>query len=326
MPQKSRAEGPRILASDEPGIKTVLMNAADPFPLTHQPSRLIGRLCVVGAAVLWSSSGFFAKHPIFDAWDDGIRGTLLAFWRALFAALILLPTIRRPRWRLGLVPLGACFVVMSISYLTAMSNTTAANAIWLQGTCPWWVFLGSVVLLREPIVPRDLIPLAFGVLGVGTILFYEVQGQALFGSVCGLVAGISYAGVVIAMRRLRAENSSWLVALNHGVAVLVLLPGVLYLAQGPSWQQLGMLAGFGVFQMAIPYLLLIRGLRAISAQEAVAIGMLEPILIPFWAFLVRGEVPEPWTIVGASLIFVGLMLRYVLCELWIQGRAGGSDQ
>ncbi len=279
------------------------------------PSKLAGRLSVVAAAILWSSSGLFAKWPIFDVWPASTRGVQLAFWRAFFAALVLLPTVRRPRWRIGLVPLAIAFTLMNVTYLTAMSRTTAANAIWLQSTCPWWVFLFSVLLFRAPIVRRDLIPLAFGVVGVGTILLFEVRGQARFGVACGLAAGISYAGVVVCMRQLRSENSPWLVALNHAVAALILAPWVFQFGYRPTTLQFAALAAFGALQMALPYLLLIRGLRAISSQEAVAIGMVEPILIPCWAFLIRGEVPAPWTIVGASLILVGLVLRYVVLEL-----------
>jgi len=195
-----------------------------------------------------------------------------------------------------------------------MSQTTAANAIWLQCTCPWWVFLFSVVLFHEPIVRRDLIPLCFGVLGVGTILCFEVQGQARVGVACGLAAGISYAGVVVLMRHLRGENAVWLVALNHAVAAIVLLPWAVVCTPRPTLIQFAALVGFGVLQMAIPYLLLIRGLRSISSQEAVAIGMVEPILNPFWAFFIRGEMPAPWTFVGAALILIGLALRYIVLE------------
>jgi drug/metabolite transporter (DMT)-like permease len=273
-------------------------------------------LSVLAAAVLWSSSGLFAKWPIFDAWPASTRGVSLAFWRALFAALVLLPAVRRPRWRLGLLPLALVFTLMSVTYLTAMSQTTAANAIWLQSTCPWWVFLFSALLFREPIVRRDLIPLCFGVVGVSTILAFEVQGQARFGVACGLAAGISYAAVVVFMRHMRSENSFWLVGLNHGVAALMLLPWVLRLGAWPTPLQFAALAAFGILQMALPYLLLIRGLRAISSQEAVAIGMAEPILIPFWAYLIRGEVPAPWTLFGAGMILLGLVLRYVVWELW----------
>jgi len=286
------------------------------------PSKLAGRLSVVAAAILWSSSGLFAKWPIFDVWPESTRGVQLAFWRAFFAALVLLPAVRRPRWRIGLVPLAIAFTLMNVTYLTAMSRTTAANAIWLQSTCPWWVFLFSVFLFREPIVRRDLVPLAFGVAGVGMILLFEVRGQARFGVACGLAAGISYAGVVVCMRRLRDENSSWLVALNHGVAALILAPWVLQFGWRPTLLQFAALAAFGSLQMAVPYLLLIRGLRAISSQEAVAIGMIEPILIPCWAFLIRGEVPAPWTIAGASLILLGLVLRYVVWEFAARKRNG----
>jgi drug/metabolite transporter (DMT)-like permease len=292
------------------------LEASDTLPPPRAPSKLAGRLSVLAAAVLWSSSGLFAKWPIFDVWPASTRGVSLAFWRALFAALVLLPAVRRPRWRWGLLPMVIAFTLMNVTYLTSMSQTTAANAIWLQSTCPWWVFLFSAILFREPVVRRDLIPLCFGVAGVSTILWFEVQGQARFGVACGLAAGISYAGVVVLMRHMRSENSSWLVGLNHGVAALVLLPWVLQFGLAPTPLQLVVLAGFGILQMALPYLLMIRGLRAISSQEAVAIGMAEPILIPIWAFLIRGEVPAPWTFFGAGMILVGLVLRYVVWELW----------
>lgn len=276
----------------------------------------IGRLCVVGAALLWSSSGLFAKLPLFDAWPQETRGVFLAFWRACFAAAVLVPFVRRPRWRIGLLPLTAAFTLMNVSYLTAMSQTTAANAIWLQSTCPWWVFVFSVLVFREPIARRELIPLGFGVAGVGTILCCELGGQAVFGVACGLVAGVSYAWVILLMRRLSGEDSPWLVALNHAVAGLALLPWVLWLGRWPSASQLAVLACFGIVQMALPYLLMVRALRRISGQEAVAIGMLEPILIPLWAFLVRGEVPAWWTVAGAGLILAGLLLRYIVLEWW----------
>ena len=105
---------------------------------------------VVVAAVLWSSSGLFAKAPTFADWPADQRGVLLAFWRALFAGLLLLPFVRRPRWDMRLVPLCLTFAAMNLAYLSAMTLTTAANAIWLQSTAPWWVFLVGVVVLRQP--------------------------------------------------------------------------------------------------------------------------------------------------------------------------------
>jgi len=288
------------------------------------PGKLAARLSVVAAALMWSTSGLFAKAPLFDDWPKADRGLILAFWRAAFAALVLVPLIRRPKWNVRLVPMTICFTLMCVTYLTAMTRTTAANAIWLQATSPWWTFLLAVLIFREPVARRELIPLGFGVLGVGTILLFELgihtrdHTPDTVGVLCGLGAGVSYACVVLFMRRLRDQTSAWLIALNHLVAVLGMLPWVVHLGIWPSPAQLAVLACFGVFQMAIPYVLVSRALRTISSQEAIGICLIEPVLTPLWVLL-WGEVPAPWTIAGASLILVGLVVRYVVFE-WIAAR------
>lgn len=277
----------------------------------HYPSgQFAGRLCVLTAALLWSSSGLFAKAPIFDDWPAASRGIHLAFWRASFAVLVLLPAIRRPRWRWELVPLSVTFALMNATYLTAMTLTTAANAIWLQNTCPWWVFLLSVFIFRQKPDPREFIPLAFGMLGVGVILAHEIHGQMGLGVALGLCSGVFYAGVVVLMARLHVENSAWLVAVAHIVAALSLAPLALTSGIWPTAGQFAVLAAFGALQMAVPYLCLIHGLRTISGQEAVAIGLIEPLALPLWVFLMWGECPAYWTIIGGVLILLGLALRY----------------
>src|SRR5687768_9951412 len=91
------------------------------------------RLLVLTAAVLWSTSGFFAKAPDFAVWrEHEFGGPALAFWRAVFACVILWPIVRKPQWSWKLVPMTLVFVAMNYCYLTAMAKGTAANAIWLQ--------------------------------------------------------------------------------------------------------------------------------------------------------------------------------------------------
>ncbi len=274
-------------------------------------------MCVLGAALMWSSCGLFARAPLFDNWPSGQRGLMLAFWRTAFVALVLLPTVRRPRFHPLLLPLTVCFTLMNMTYLTAVILTTPANAIWLQSAAPWWVFLISVAVFREPIVRRDLVPLAFGMAGVGMILACEIvthPGQNLTGISCGVAAGVAYGGVVFFMGKLSDENASWLVAVNHAVAALAMFPLVVYLGLWPSPIQLLVLAAFGVFQMAIPYLLLIHGLRSVRAQEAVSVGLIEPVLMPLWTFLIWGVTAAWWTILGGALILTGLICRYFLLD------------
>ncbi|REK18179.1 MAG: DMT family transporter [Planctomycetota bacterium] len=273
-------------------------------------SALPGRLLVALAAVMWSTSGLFAKATMFEVWAPEDRGILLAFWRAAFAGVLLLPAVRRPRWDVKLIPLCLAFTLMNVTYLSAMSLTTAANSIWLQSTAPWWVLLVGVLVLGEPFPRSERLPLVIGGLGLAIILGFEVQGQARAGVLCGLVSGFAYASVVLCLRALRALDTVWIVAVAHLVTAVLIFPYVAYLNVWPTPMQLPVLAGFGLIQMALPYVCFARGLRSITSQEATVIGLLEPILLPVWVYLAWNEVPAPWTIVGGGLILTGLVLRY----------------
>ncbi len=270
---------------------------------------------MVAAAVLWSTSGFFAKAPLFDAWPIEQRGIVLAFWRALFACLLLIPMVRRPRWSPGLIPMVLIFAVMNYTYLMAITLTTAANAIWLQNVAPAWVFLIGVYLFGEKVHPGDWLLVVLGGLGVGFIIFFEAQGQQFVGTLFGLGAGLTYGGVILCVRQLRGHDTAWLIMLNLLVTVILLFPMVLHIGIWPEGKQWGYLAAFGAFQLGLPYFLFARGVRALAAHEASGIALLEPILVPVWVFLAwhnaaTYQAPRWWTFVGGALILTGLLLKY----------------
>jgi drug/metabolite transporter (DMT)-like permease len=164
---------------------------------------------------------------------------------------------------------------------------------------------------------RDWWLLAFCVTGVGLILCKEVQGQSIAGVVFGLLGGVTYAAIVLSLRHLREEDGAWLVMLNNLVATVLFLPLVVhYDDYWPTGNQTLYLAGFGMLQMGLPYLLFARGLKRVVGHEASGIVLLEPILVPVWVFLAWRntsdyEAPQWWTLVGGGLILTGLLLRYI---------------
>ncbi len=290
-----------------------------------QATKLGARLLIVCAALLWSTSGLFAKSEIFAAWPAEERGLLFGFWRAFFAGLLLLPLARQIRFSWRLVPMTSCYAVMNVSFLSALVLTTAANAIWLQATAPLWVFLASLLLFRRRPPQTDWVLAGCCLVGVGWILLHELPGSQRVGVSCGLLSGITYAGVLVCLRWLRTENPVWLIVCNQFVSLLAVLPWILSSGawRWPTPLQLIVLAGFGLVQMGLPYLLMAQGLRTISSLEAAAISLLEPILMPIWVLLFRGERPSQATFVGACCVFTGLAYKYG-SEIW-RARRGARD-
>ncbi len=203
-------------------------------------------MLIVAAAVLWSTSGFFVKAPWFDAWPAEVRGSLLAFWRSLFAVLALLPFVRRPVWLWRLLPMLLCFAVMVWSFMTAMVYGPAANAIWLQYLSPAWVLIGGVLLLREKVSGADVRMLLCCLAGVLLILSMEMaEGRSLIATAMGILSGLAFAGVVLSIRSMRDVDAAWLMVLNHSAVVLLLSPVAW---QATERSSLGCLRGAGTLR------------------------------------------------------------------------------
>jgi DME family drug/metabolite transporter len=274
-----------------------------------------GRLLIITAALMWSTSGFFAKAPIFDDWPEESRGVLLAFWRALFAALILIVMVRRIEWTWKLIPMVLTFALMNWTYLTAMVYCESTLAIWLQYTAPAWVFLISWLWFRDRPVWRDWLLLGFASFGVAVILQAELFGASPVGVRYGLASGVFFAGVIVMLRILKNYDAAWIVFLNHMVTAILLSPALIHHGIYPSGSQWFYLASFGMLQIGIPYLLFARGLNSVTSHEASGLTLLEPLLVPVWVFLAWHNAPDysppAWsTILGAGLILTGLLLRY----------------
>jgi drug/metabolite transporter (DMT)-like permease len=288
-----------------------------------------GRLCVVLAAVLWSLSGLLTRllqtPTILEVQEPRLSGLQIAFFRALFAGLFLVPMVRlrHVRFRPLMPAMVATFAAMNALFLSAMAVGTAANAILLQNTAPFFVYIVSVFCLGEALDRRSLVALIIGMAGMIVI----VAGSGEFGTkfdvtLMGLGSGITYAIIILCLRSMRNESPQWLILQNHLGSAFCLALAVFVLngwafgidwIMTPTWRQIVLLAIFGVIQMGLPYWLFARGLQSVSPQEAGAITLLEPVLNPLWAYLISPETDTPTqtTLLGGALILGALGYRYL---------------
>jgi len=284
----------------------------------------MGRVYIVIAAVLWSLGGAFTKmltketfaglhDPSLEAfgWAGRDFPIQIAFYRALFAGLVLAPTLRQEdiSFKPMMLAMVLCFALMNASFISAQALGTAANAILLQNSAPLWMYLASIYWLGDSPDRRSTISLFVGLFGIAIIIAGGWDEGELTIVLIGLFSGFTYSGVILGLRILRDVSSNWLTVWNHLIGALVLLPLVVTL-RPPTWQQYLFLFVFGAVQLGIPYYLVAKGLQSVDATEAGAIVLLEPILNPLWTWLVCDEVPHPMTFVGGAVILAALAYRY----------------
>jgi DME family drug/metabolite transporter len=275
------------------------------------------RLCVVLAALLWSTSGAFTKvlreNTGLGLNEPNIDPLSIAFWRVVFAAAVFLPLVRRHEFtfRPALWLTGLVFALMNALFISAMALGSSANTILLQYTAPMWVYLICVGVLREPTERRGTLTLVIGLAGIVVLLIGGWTGSQLPALALALGSGLAYALVMIGLRVQRGASPRWLTGFNHLLSASLLLPFVWHQPL-PSWPQFVVLFLYGTVQMSLPYCLLAVGLRRLSPQEVGTLTLIEPVLNPLWAYLASPatETPTMWTLAGGSCIIGALVWRY----------------
>ncbi len=255
---------------------------------------------VLAAALLWSTAGTAIKLCSIGGWQ-------IAFARAAIAAVLLLAVDetarRRPTRRMLAVALAYAGVVTL--FVLANKVTTAANAIFLQDSCPLWVLLLSVPLLGER--PRRADKLAMPVYAVGISLFFVGQlapGQ-LTGNLLALGSGVCFAFYIIAIRWIGERGdaaTAWGNVVAAAVAAPFALAGASTTAASLTLRDVAILVFLGAVQMALAYRLFARGVRGTTAVEASLLVLIEPVLSSIWAWVIVGERPGPYALAGGAIV------------------------
>ena len=272
-------------------------------PLDHELRR--GRLLLLLAATLWSLAGVFIKFL-------SLPPLTIVFYRSFFASIFFAFFLKKS----ASLPRTALLVSM-LSYAAAISAfvsankiTTAASAIALQYTAPIFVFVISHFLFREKIAGVSWISLLLGMVGIAVICAGSAGQPDVAGVVIALLSGLLFSVYMVSLRFVKGVNPGTLTFLNNIACCFLLLPFVqsqLALSLNEGW----IVAVMGVVQLGIPYWLFSKGLERIQLQEASLILLIEPVLNPIWVALVIGEVPSLATLIGGSLIVLGVGARYL---------------
>lgn len=260
-------------------------------------------LMLVIAALLWSLGGLFIK--LVD-----LNPLMITGIRSLGAAIVFLFYIKRPKWYWGKYFIGGIlsYSLMVILYVVSIRLTTAANAIFLEFTAPFWVVIFAYFVLKETVTKFDIVAMLFIFLGMGLFFIDELSFYGFWGNIMALVAGICLALVTVFIRK-EKDYAFEIVLYGNIITALICLPYILKGFSDSSSLDLLLIFALGVFQLGIPYLLYTHALKYVNAIDAILVGMIEPVLNPVWVFLFIGERMGEWAFFGGSMVLIGSLGR-----------------
>lgn len=222
----------------------------------------------------------------------------------LVVGLVLAPRlgpILRTR-RLGLQLLRSAFLfAATLSFFTAISRMDIAAATAVMQVHPVLLTLGAALLLREPLGPRRIFGIGAALAGA---LIVIRPGTEIFTltALLPLLGGVFYASYALTTRFL-GRDEPILTSFVYTAIIGTLVASVLTL---PVWQWPTPMDGAIFLALgatgALGQFLLIRSLTIAEAGAVAPFGYAGVVFATGWGLLAFGEVPDPWTLVGALVI------------------------
>ena len=275
-------------------------------PSTHTTALLF----VFAAAFLWSTGGLFIK------WTT-ISGLELSCYRSFFAMITVAILTRHEGFGLNRLMAAASllYAVLLILFVLATKETTAANAIFLQYTSSVYVLILEPVIYKEKFRARDLITVAVCLGGMALFFVGQLRPQDVTGNIFALASGFCFALYFLVLRHPKAREVNRASSVIYGnlLAVILTAPwGLAALASVTRHDALSV-AYLGVVQLGIAYTLFTFGMaRGVRSLDAGIICYIEPALNPVWVFLVLGERPSGWALLGGIIIIAAVVSHMIL--------------
>lgn len=260
---------------------------------------------VLIAAVLWSTSGLFIK--LVDLNPFTIAGS-----RGIIAALTMVALMNKRlnfNWSLPQVAGAVCYSVTMITFVVATVMTTAANAILLQYTMPVFTALFGLWLLKEAVSRFDWAVIFIVIGGMALFFLDELTVDGLWGNIIAILSAISFALLIIFMRMQKSGSPVETIILGNIITFAVCLPFIF--REPPTGPALLPLAYLGIFQLGLAFVLYSTAIKYLAAIDAVLIQTIEPLLNPVWVFLVIGEAPGLWAVLGGAVVLFTVTVRNI---------------
>lgn len=263
--------------------------------------------------MLWSTGGLFIK------WTS-LSGLELSFGRSLLAAITVAIFTRREGFGLNRVTAVASvlYAALLLLFVLATKETTAANAIFLQYTAPVYLLIFEPLFYKEEFRRRDLIVVVACVAGMSLFFVGKLRPQDVSGNLLALASGLCFACYFLLLRHStsRAVNRASSVIYGNLLLVLIAAPvGLKALPHMTSHDALSVIY-LGVVQIGLAYTLFTVAMaRGVRSLDAGIVGYVEPVLNPLWVFLILGERPSEWALLGGAIIVAA-----VVCHTLVEAR------
>jgi drug/metabolite transporter (DMT)-like permease len=273
-------------------------------------NRLIGASLAFFSAFFWSLNGLYTRLLTIDVWTT-LAGRGIAAIGLMCAALLIL----HGRAAGGMVAYGArygaiailCGSASMITFVGALFNTTVANVTVIYAVSPLIAAVLARLVIGDRLVARTLVAFAAALAGVAIMVRASFGTNQLLGDFLALMMSITFAVVVVEMRRKPGVDNLTATLLMSILTVAAMAPFASFAAI--TAVDAVVLVLFSFTSNILGFFLFIAAVRKVPPAEAGLVATIEIVLAPFWVWLAYAEKPGAATVAGGAIVLAAIVFH-----------------
>ena len=194
------------------------------------------------------------------------------------------------------------------AYVFAMYKTTVANTNFIIQTQAIFLAIFGYLFLRERISKLTLVSIILAIMGIILMVGNSLSPGQLSGNLVAFIMPISFAILIIIVRKYPKVDMIPLQLFAGIVAMLIGYFVSIKINISTNDILLAFIAGF--FQVGLGFIFITIGAKKTLSATVGILMMTEAVFGPFWAWMFLKETPQLIALIGGSIIIIAVLIQF----------------
>lgn len=197
-------------------------------------------------------------------------------------------------------------------FILAIKHTSVASAVFILSTGPLVSALIAFLLFRQKTPMRTFGAIFFVFIGLSIILFNDLELGNMEGNLYAFACVFAFVSMLAVLEKNKEVNR--LACFGTGALIASLLALLSASVIIPDGYSLGIILFMGVLLTPLSRAFIGVGTKVLPSVEVALLTIIEPLLAPFWVWILMDEKPHINTLIGGAIIITTLVIHSMMAS------------
>ena len=205
---------------------------------------------------------------------------------------------------------GLCIGLSNLLFILAVKHTSVASAVFILSTGPLISALIAFIFFGQKTPRRTFGAIFFVFIGLAIILFNDLELGNMEGNLYAFGCVFAFVSMLAVLERDKEANR--LACFGTGALMASLLAALTAPLMIPDSYSLWIIVFMGALLTPLSRAFIGVGTKFLPSVEVALLTIIEPVLAPFWVWILMDEKPHLNTLIGGAIIVSTLLVHSMM--------------